>query len=152
MSDVAEFHWPEDDEECAVVARALFINACVHAARYWHSYGAHFVIHAQPDKPFIRPWNAIAKQDKAYREVFSTLTDSQKAKVIELLEHCVKGAVFSTVCEMDQFPHGEVEIFIWDGACDEGKRRFRIAPGKEDLHDDFTAAYQTSKPSSGTTG
>lgn len=132
--------------ECTAVARSLFINACVDTVRYWQSLGAHFVTHAKPEKPFIRPWSEIAKQDTAYREVFATLTDAQKAKVIELLEHCVRGAVFSTVCTLDQFPHGEAEIFIWDGVCGEGKRRFRIAPEATDLHDDFMASFQGPKP------
>lgn len=152
MSEGAEFNWPEDETECAAVARSLFINGCVETARYWQSYGVHFVTHAQPEKPFVRPWSEIAKQDKAYREVFATLTDTQKAKVIELLEHCIRGAVFSTVCTLDQFPHGEAEIFIWDGVCGEGKRRFRIAPKNVDLHDDFMAAFQASKPASGSAG
>jgi hypothetical protein len=152
MSEGAEFHWPDDENEGAAVARSLFITACVETARYWQSYGAHFVTHSQPDKRFIRPGSAIAKQDKAYREVFATLTDVQKAKVIELLEHCVRGAVFSTVTTLDQFPHGEAEIFIWDGVRGEGKRRFRIAPENTDLHDDFMAAFQASKPSEGSAG
>ena len=38
-------------------------------------------------------------------------------------------AGFSTLSTLDQFPHGEAEVFIWDGACGQGKRRFRIAPG-----------------------
>jgi hypothetical protein len=152
MSEGAEFHWPDDDSEGAAVARSLLITACVETARYWQSYGAHFVTHAQPEKPLIRPWSEVAKQDKAYREVFATLTDEQKAKVIELLDHCIRGAVFSTVCTLDQFPHGEAEIFIWDGVCSEGKRRFRIAPGSVDLHDDFMAAYQASTPTPGSAG
>jgi hypothetical protein len=151
MSEVPEFHWPQDENECAAVARTLFISACVETARYWQSYGAHFVTDAHPEKPFIRSWSEVAKQDKAYREVFVTLTDTQKAKVIELLEHCIRGAVFGTVCTLDQFPHGEAEIFIWDGVCGEGKRRFRIAPENVDLHHDFMTAYQ-SKPASGSAG
>lgn len=152
MSEATAFHWPDDDSEGAAVARSLFITACVETARYWHAYGAHFVNHSHPDKPFIRPWSEIAKQDKAYREVFATLSDVQKAKVIELIEHCVRGAVFSTVTTLDQFPHGEAEIFIWDGVCGEGKRRFRIAPENADLHDDFVAAFQASKPPEGSAG
>ena len=88
----------------------------------------------------------VAKQDKAYREVLATLTDVQKAKVIELLDHCIRGAVFSTLVTLDQFPHGEAEVFVWDGVCGEGKRRFQIAPNHLDLHDDFMAAFQASKP------
>jgi hypothetical protein len=152
MSEGSEFHWPEDESECAAVARSLFINACVETARYWQSYGAHFVTHDQPEKPFVRPSSEVAKQDQAYREVFATLTDTQKAKVVELIENCIRGAVFSTVCNLDQFPHGEAEIFIWDGVRGEGKRRFRIAPENVDLHDDFMVAFQSSKPASGSAG
>jgi hypothetical protein len=149
MSDGGEFRWPDDDKECAAVARTLFIQACVQKARYWQSYGTQFVTRAQPEKPFVRPWSEIAKQDKAYREVFATLNEAQRAKVIELLEHCVRGAVFSTVCTLDQFPHGEAEVFVWDGVCGEGKRRFRIAPETVELHDDLMAAFQASKPAQG---
>jgi hypothetical protein len=69
------------------------------------------------------------------------LTEQQRAKVIELLQRCVGGAVFSTLCTLDQFPHGEAEIFVRDGVCDSGIRTFRIAPTDTDLHDDFTAAF-----------
>ena len=142
MSEGAEFNWPDDDSEGAAVARSLFINSCVETARYWQSYGAHFVTHAQPEKPFIRPWSEVAKQDKAYREVFATLTDVQKAKVIELLEHCIRGAVFSTVCTLDQFPHGEAEISVRDDVCGAGERSFRIDTDIE-LHEDFSAAVHS---------
>jgi hypothetical protein len=147
MSQETEFKWPKDDAECTALARSLFISACVDNARYWQAYGSHFLTHSDPEKPFLRPWSSLAKQDKAYREVFATLTDLQKAKVVELLEHCIRGAVFSTLCTLDQFPHGEAEVLIWDGVCGEGKRRFRIAPETADLHDDFSAAFQASQPS-----
>jgi hypothetical protein len=147
MSQGSEFNWPKEHAECAALARSMFISACVDNARYWQSYASALVKHAEPEKPFLRPWNAQAKQDKAYREVFATLTDLQKAKVVELLDHCVRGVVHSTMCTLDQFPHGEAELFIWDGVCGEGKRRFRIAPQNADLHDDFMTVFQASQVS-----
>ena len=144
MSETVEFRWPNDEAACASLARSLFINGCVETTRNWCSYGSDFLTNQQPAKPFQRQWSAVAKQDRAYREVFATLTDSQKAKVMELLEHCVSGAVYSTLCFLDQFPHGEAEVFIRDGLCDEGKRRFQIAPGGADLRQDFTVAYHGS--------
>jgi hypothetical protein len=146
MTDT-EFRWPEDEAQCVAMARSLFITTCIENVRYWHAYGSNFVTHSEPAKPFLRPWSELAKQDRAYREVFSTLTDSQKIKVLELLEHCIRGAVFSTLCTLDQFPHGEAEVFIWDGVCGEGKRRFRIAPRSVDLHDDFSAGLASPTPS-----
>lgn len=76
----------------------------------------------------------------------------KKLRSFELLEHCVRSAVFSTVCTLDQFPHGEAEIFIWDGVCGEGTRRFQISPDNVDLHDDFAAALPGANPAEGSAG
>lgn len=140
------FSWPENDDECAALARSMFISKCASDVRYWLDWGAHLVTHPQPDKPYVRSWNAVAKEDRAFREVFATLTESQRTKVIELLLRCVNGAVFSTLCTLDQFPHGEVEIFVHEGDCESSTRRFRIAPTNADLHDDFAAMFSAQPP------
>jgi hypothetical protein len=137
MSESTEFRWPQDEAECAALARSMFLGECVGQVRYWLAHASDLVTRPEPQEPFLRPWSQLAKQDQAYREVFATFSESQKAKVLELLEHCIHGAVFSTLCTLDQFPHGETELFVWDGVCGEGKRRFRIAPESVDLHDDF---------------
>jgi hypothetical protein len=147
MSDETDFRWPEGDAECAELARSMFIRECVGQVRYWVGLGSDKLSHPEPERPFIRAWSEIAKRDRAYRENFNTLNESQRAKVLELLEECVQGAVFSTVCILDQFPHGEAELSVWDGVCGEGKRRFRIAPGKKELHDEFSAAVQAQRRS-----
>ncbi len=135
------FSWPDDADECAVLARSMFISECASNARYWLDWGSHFLTHSQPDTPHVRSWSAVAKEDRAFREVFAMLTEQQRAKVIELLQRCVSGAVFSTLCTLDQFPHGEAEVHVRDGVCGSGSRSFRIAPTDTDLHDDFTAAF-----------
>jgi len=135
------FSWPGDENECAALARSMFIDACVSNANYWLDRGSDFVTNPQPAKPFIRSWNAIAKEDRAFRDAFSSLTEQQRIKVIELLRRCVTGAVFSTLCTLDQFPHGEAELFVRDGVCGDGVRNFRIAPTDIELHDQFTAAF-----------
>jgi hypothetical protein len=104
------------------------------------------VTHPQPDKPYVRSWNAVAKEDRAFRETFSTLNDQQREKVLELLRRCIDGAVFSTLVTLDQFPHGEAEVFVREGVCGEGSRSFRIAPTDSDLHDDYAAAFSSQTP------
>ena len=139
MDEGSEFRWPDDEAECAALARSLFVNACVDVARYWADFGTGLVTKPKPDQPYVREWNEAAKRDRAYREVFATLTEAQRGK---LLEQCVRGTVFSTLCTLDQFPHGEAEVWVQDGVCGEGQRRFPIAPTAVELHDEFTAAMQ----------
>jgi hypothetical protein len=140
------FTWPENAEECAALARSMFISKCVSNARYWIDWGSHLVTHPQPDKPYVRSWNDAAKEDRAFREAFATLNEQQRTKVLELLQRCIHGAVFSTLCTLDQFPHGEAEVFVSDGVCGSGTRSFRIAPTGTDLHDDFTAEFGAQPP------
>jgi hypothetical protein len=152
MGEKTEFRWPADEAECVALARSMLLAECVGNVRYWLAHGSDLVTRAEPQTAFQRPWSALAKRDRSYREMFATLDESQKAKVLELLENCISGAVFSTLCTLDQFPYGEAELFIWDGVCGEGKRRFRIAPDAIDLHDDFAAALQSTGPTDGTAG
>jgi hypothetical protein len=140
VNEAAEFRWPDGDAECATLARSLFVNACVEVARHWTAFGTGLVTKPKPDQPFVREWNEAAKRDRAYREAFATLTETQRGKVLELLEQCVRGAVFSTLCTLDQFPHGEAEVWVQDGVGGEGRRRFSIAPTAVELHDEFGAA------------
>ncbi len=118
----------------------MFLAECVSNARYWLDWGSHFLTHSEPDTPFVRSWSSVAKEDRAFRDAFAAFNEQQRNKVIELLRRCVRGAVFSSLCTLDQFPNGEAEILIHDGVCGSGTRTFRIAPTDTDLHDDFTAA------------
>ena len=90
MSDETDFRWPEGDAECAELARSMFIRECVGQVRYWVGLGSDKLSHPEPERPFIRAWSEIAKRDRAYREIFTTLSESQRAKVLELLEECVQ--------------------------------------------------------------
>ncbi len=140
------FSWPDDVEQCATLARSLFIERCVSDARYWIDWSADFLTRPEPAVPFERNWSDVAKEDRAFRDVFVTLTEAQRAKVLELLNRCIHGAVFSTLCALDQFPHGEAEIRVRDGVCGKGTRSFPIAPTKRDLHDDFMTAFLAKPP------
>jgi hypothetical protein len=120
----------------------LLVGECVEMARYWIAYGSELVTNPAPDKPFVREWSEVAKQDRTYRAAFVTLTEPQRAQVLALLDQCVRGAVFSTLCVLDQFPHGEAEVAVWDGVCGKGTRRFPVAPTGVELHDEFAAAMQ----------
>lgn len=147
MNDDSEFSWPEDPAECAALARSMLIQESVNVARYWSGFGRDLLIHPQPEEPYIRPGSEVAKRERAYRETFATLNEAQRAKVIELLNQCVEGAVFSTLCALDQFPYGEAEIFVRDGVCGAGTRSFRIDTDVA-LHDDFCAAMLSNGSSS----
>ena len=80
--------------------------------------------------------------------MFQTLTAEQREAVLCLLDDCVRGAVFGTLCTLDQFPHGEAEISVADGVCGSGTRKFPIAPTQVELHNDFIAALDISSASS----
>ena len=145
MNDEPEFRWPEDLSECSALARSMLIEQCVANFRYWLEFGSDRLTHPQPAEPYVRPHSDLAKKDRAYREVFSTLSESQRAKVIELLSQSVEGAVFSTLCTLDQFPHGEAEVSIRDDVCGAGARSFRIDTDIG-LHEDFSAAIHFHEP------
>ena len=142
MDEGSEFRWPDDDGECAAIARSLFINACVEVARYWTGFGTGLVTKAAAGSA-VRP--RVERGSQAGPGVPGGVRRPhrvQRGKVLELLEQCVRGAVFNTLCTLDQFPHGEAEVWVQDGVCGEGRRRFPIAPTAADLHDEFTAAMQ----------
>jgi hypothetical protein len=142
MNDEPEFRWPEDLSECSRLARSMLIEECVSKFRYWVEFGTDLLTNPQPAEPYIRSHSGLAKRDRAYREAFSTLSGSQRVKVVELLSQCVQGAVFSTLCTFDQFPHGEAEISVRDDVCGAGERSFRIDTDIE-LHEDFSAAVHS---------
>ncbi len=137
---MADFAWPTDDTEAAVLARELFIAEHVAGYRYWLQHGSDLLTQPQPETPYVRKWSDVAKKDRAYREVFQTLTPEQREAVVRLLDDCVRGAVFGALCTLDQFPRGDAEVSISDGVCGAGTRRFRIAPTRVELHDDFISA------------
>ena len=132
-------NWPSDETEFANAARETFIDAMISQAEYWAAFGEDLLTNPQPDEPYTRSWSEVAKKDHSYREVFSTLTLEQRTKVLELLKQCVSGAVFSSLCTIDQFPGGEAEVWIWDDVCGDGKRKVKIAPTETDLHDEYYA-------------
>src|SRR6476619_7044612 len=115
-----EFSWPADEADCQRVGRDLLLREAVSHVRYWNDYASDFLNQRQPKEPYQRSWSAVAKKDKAYREMFATLNQDQREMVVQLLSECIKGAVFSTLCTFDQFPHGEAEIRVRDGVCGEG--------------------------------
>ena len=133
-----EFSWPANESECQEVGRAILLREAVRHVRYWTDYARDFLYEAQPKEPYQRSWSEVAKKDKAYREMFATLTGAQRETVMRLLAECVSGSVFATLCTFDQFPHGEAEIRVRDGVCGEGSRTFTIAPTDLELHDEFT--------------
>lgn len=137
--------WPSDEKECQELGRALLLREAVSTTRYWTEYGQDFVLRPHAAKSYERNSSEIAKKDRAFREVFATLGDTQRQKVVELLEECVRGAVFSTLCTLDQFPSGEAEVHVWDGVCGEGTRKFQIAPTHLELHEEFTQLLHADK-------
>jgi len=132
------FTWPSDIAECQEVGRALLLRQSVSHVTYWIDHARDLLFHPQPEEPFQRTWSDAAKKDNAYRDIFTTLTDEQRQMVLRLLDDCVRGSVFSTLCTFDQFPHGEAEIQVHDGVCGEATRTFKIAPTDLELHDEFT--------------
>ncbi len=132
------FAWPPDEAECSRIGRAILLEEAVSHVHCWTDYARDFLYEPQPKEPHRRSWSEAAKKDKTYREVFATLTAEQRKTVLRLLQECVSGSVFATLCTFDQFPHGEAEIRVRDGVCGEGSRTFTIAPTDLELHDEFT--------------
>jgi hypothetical protein len=89
-------------------------------------------------------------REAAIRFELADLDDTQRAAVIDLVRICVSGALFSALVSIDQFPRAEVAINVHDDAAAFGP--IPIAPGGEDLHDDFfqwLSAY-SSEPTAAT--
>jgi hypothetical protein len=139
---MSSFEWPKDDAEAAKIARDLFVGECADKARYWIKWGMDRVVNAAPEKPFERPSSEIAREDAAFRAAFADLPPGQKEKIIELLHRCVSGAVFSTLCTLDQFPHGEASVSVREGFDEKSGRSFLVSPTDDDLHDDFYRFYR----------
>lgn len=55
------FSWPEDADECAALARSMFISESVSNVRYWLDWGSDFLTHPQPATPHVRGWSDVAK-------------------------------------------------------------------------------------------
>jgi hypothetical protein len=127
------------------MGRALLLQEAVSHVHYWTDYARDFLYEPQPKEPHRRSWSEVAKKDKAYREVFATLTEAQRQTILRMLQECVSGSVFATLCTLDQFPHGEAEIRVHDGVCGEGGRTFTIAPTDLELHDEFTQILHQSE-------
>jgi hypothetical protein len=140
----AEFTWPANEAKCQQVGRSILLRQAVSHVQYWTDYARDFLHEPQPKEPYQRSWSEVAKKDRAYREMFATLTDAQRETVFRLLSECVTGSVFSTLCTFDQFPHGEAEIRVRDGVCGEGSRTFTIAPTDLELHEEFTQLLRDS--------
>lgn len=133
--------WPEDEDQFRKEARKTFLQATANNAQYWFNFGEDFVSNEEPAEPYVRSWSDVAKNDRAYREVFKTLNDEQKEMVRKLLWHCTRGTAHSMVTLFDQFPGGEAEIWIWNDVCGDGTRKVMISPDSEQLaheiHDYF---------------
>ena len=123
-------NWPDNHDECVAKARADFMSECAHAPRYWLDVGIDFLSFEQPGR--------YHEPDPSARGVFATLTPEQRAKVIELLERCVTGTVFTLLCELDQFVGAEIEITVRETASGRG---FQIAPTATELHEEFVSAF-----------
>jgi len=121
--------------------REDFITEYAATATHWSDYAEDLVRNPQPKKPYERPSSMFAQKDRSYRDVFATLTDAQKKKVVELLRECVSGSVFSALVTLDQFAAGEVQIFVQPEEGD----RVQIAPGEVDLHDEFAERVRPSE-------
>ena len=145
---MADFAWPTDDSEAAVLARQIFISEHVAGYRYWIEYGSDLLTQPEPKTPYLRKWSDAAKKDRAYRDIFQSLSPEQREAVIRLLDDCVRGALFGALCTLDQFPGGDVEVRISDGVCGSGSRHFHIAPTGVELHDDYIAALASPSASS----
>src|SRR5207344_1388289 len=135
--DNGRFQWPTEPGEAVEVARAILIAEYVAHSRYWADYGRDLVVNPTPEQKFERPWSARAKEDKTFRDLFSSLTEEQKGTVVDLLERCVSGAVFSCLVTLDQFPHGDVDILVRPAVEGDPVPSIKLAPTDTDLHDEF---------------
>jgi hypothetical protein len=68
-----KFNWPADEIECRRVGRDLLLREAISHVRYWNDYASDFLNQRRPREPYRRSWSEVAKQDKAYREMFATL-------------------------------------------------------------------------------
>lgn len=125
--------WPENEMDRKQLATLLFGTAFIESLDSWINLASDHVNQSNPEKPFVRR-NEVYRRNKAYREIFSQLTDQQKDMVMKLIRDVASGVLFSTLVHFDQFYQAEVEITVVDS---KSKERVIIAPEGDDLHDQY---------------
>jgi hypothetical protein len=133
LNEDNQIAWPENEKERKQLACLLFGTAFIESLDYYIDLASDFVHHPNPAKPFVRK-NAAYRRDKAYREIFSELTDAQKEMVMKLIRDVASGVLFSTLVRFDRFHNAEIDITVIDRKSNE---RVAIAPEVVELHEQF---------------
>jgi hypothetical protein len=123
--------WPEDDAAKVDVAQTLLGMWFVGESDYWYKYAEDVVVNPQPPTPYAHPpLNDAEQKDRAYREAFATLDETQREAVLRLLQNVVEGTAFSCLVTLDQFAHAKVVVELRNR---EGEPPYRVqaVPGND---------------------
>jgi hypothetical protein len=136
--------WPPTPAERETLARQLFGLGFVAAHDRWIAQGRKII---DADGPALAP---VFARETAIRSALADLNTARRAAVVDLVRVCVRGALFSALVSIDQLPRAELAIDVHDDAG--AVAPIPIAPGDEELHDDFfqwPSAY-SSEPAAAT--
>lgn len=137
VSDEGEIVWPEDSQERVLFARVLYGKQLISTFDYWFSRAVDLIENPAPPKPFQRK-NEAYKEDKYFRDRFSTLSAEQKQVVRHLVRTIAHGILFGVLVDLDQSYYGEYEIALKPRKVRGNDQAIRIAPDvPNDLHNEL---------------
>jgi hypothetical protein len=132
LDDKNAVRWPADSASKIDVAQTLLGIHFVANSDYWFGYAKDLISNPEPETPYIRPWSAVAKKDRAYREAFATLNEAQRDAVLRLVRNVVDGATFSALVKLDQFPHANIVVQFVNRA-EEAPYVLQVVPGERGI-------------------
>src|SRR5262249_20684230 len=127
VSDKGEISWPENGQERALLARALYGKQLISTFDYWFGHAIDLIENPRPSKSFPRK-NEAYKKDKYFRGGLSTLSVEQKQVVRDLVRTIAHGVLFGALVDLDQSYYGEYELALKPRKVEGNDQTIIIAP------------------------
>lgn len=129
-------YWPDDKEERALLARALFGRELMSDFDYSIKYYIDFLENVEPTKPFTRK-NQLHHKDTYFRSNMQTLNPKQKQAIRDLVLEIMYGSFFSPLVTLDQGYFGKFDLQLepFDEDENSGISLFSFLP--DELHDEL---------------
>src|SRR5262245_31514800 len=105
--------WPADQQACNELASRV-LGACIVAGMDGWIESAIDVLSNPTASPERLRSRTEPELDDERRRVFGSLTTQQREQVEALLFRSIKGAVFSILVKLDQFPGGLADVVVTD--------------------------------------
>jgi hypothetical protein len=109
--------WPAAAEERNALASRLLGACTVASLDYWLELALDVVRNPEPSAERRRD-RVDPDRDDLERKVLSGLSDEQRAVVERLMFRTAKGAVFSLLTHLDQFPSAQLDLVAFDPDSD----------------------------------